>query len=162
MLLTGPTTNGARFQLNTATPNQLTVGGLQGKHLNIPGTGVKGVGVGGLVTAGGFSAIRISIEAAPWTVRTATIPVPTPSGGTATAFAFGYVHGPLSFTATTATTGAGVQLVTPILIRSLDGSDRSGFGVLQLHFIPEPGRLLQLLSTVGVLLVLGRIRMKTH
>src|SRR5262249_19806162 len=72
LLLTQPTTNGARFQVNTATPMQLTPMGAQGKRLKVPGTGIKGLGVGGLITVGGASPIRISVQAAPWTVKTAT------------------------------------------------------------------------------------------
>ncbi len=40
-----------------------------------PGGGVKGVGVGGLVTVGGTERLRFSIEAAPWTLHTATVRV---------------------------------------------------------------------------------------
>src|SRR5262249_46539555 len=72
LLLTQPTTNGARFQVATATTNQLTHLGQQGKRLGIPGTKIKGVGVGGLITVGGAGGIRISVEAAPWTIKTAT------------------------------------------------------------------------------------------
>ena len=42
-----------------------------------PGAGVKGVGVGGLVTVGGTERLRFSIEGAPWTLHTATVSVAT-------------------------------------------------------------------------------------
>jgi len=32
----------------------------------VPGTGTKGVGIGGLITAGGHGGIRLSLQASPW------------------------------------------------------------------------------------------------
>ena len=168
LLLTQPTTNGARYQVNTATPNQLTPNALQGKRLGVPGTGVKGVGIGGLVTVGGDSPIRISVEAAPWTVKTATA-IDQTSDLTGTA-AFhnvtrmGFAHGPASATTSTAQPSGVLQIVTPSQIRtnlSLGSNVKlSTLTELLIHFIPEPGLLLLLGSGVVGLAVLGRSRMK--
>jgi hypothetical protein len=168
LLLTQPTTNGARFQINTATPNQLTVGGLQGKKLGIPGTGVKGVGIGGLITVGGESAIRISVEAAPWTVKTATAIDQTDDNTGAGAFhnvtRMGFAHGPSSGTTSTAQPSGVLQIVTPSQVRTniTLGSNVKAAAITELliHFIPEPGLLLLIGSGIVGLVVLGRSRMR--
>jgi hypothetical protein len=168
LLLTQPTTNGARYQVNTATANQLTPLGTQGKRLGIPGTGIKGVGVGGLVTVGGFSAVRISLEAAPWTVRTATAIDQTDDNTGAAAFhavtRMGFAHGPASGTTSTAQPSGVVQLVTPNQVRtnlSLGSSEKVAIlGELLVRFIPEPGLLVLLGSGVAGLLLLGRNRIR--
>jgi len=169
LLLTQPTTNGARYQVNTATPNQLTPNQFQGKRLGVPGTGVKGVGVGGLVTIGGDSAIRISVEAAPWTIKTATAIDQTSDNTGSAAFhpvtAMGFAHGPASGTTSTAQPSGVLQIVTPSQIRtnlSLGSNVKlSVLTELIVHFIPEPGLLLLLGSGVVGLAVLGRNRMKS-
>lgn len=169
LLLTQPTTNGARYQVNTATPNQLTPNALQGKRLGVPGTGVKGVGIGGLVTVGGDSPIRISVEAAPWTVKTATAVDQTDDNTGAAAFhnvtGMGFAHGPASGTTSTAQPSGVLQIVTPSQIRTnlaLGSSVKlSVITQLLVHFIPEPGLLLLLGSGVVGLAVLGRNRMKS-
>ena len=62
-------------------------------------TGTKGAGIGGILTIGGTSPIRISIEAAPWTLKTKTSidQITTPVGGTVKKFVNrtekGFVHG---------------------------------------------------------------------
>jgi hypothetical protein len=168
LLLTQPTTNGARFQLATATPNQLTPNGGQGKRLGIPGTGVKGVGIGGLVTVGGFSAVRISVEAAPWTVKTATAIDQTDDNTGLAAFhnvtRMGFAHGPASGTTSTAAQSGVLQIVTPSQVRtnlSLGSNVKlSTVTELLVHFIPEPGLLLLLGSGVVGLALLGRSRMR--
>jgi hypothetical protein len=169
LVLTQPTTNGARFQVNTATPNQLTPNALQGKRLGIAGTGVKGVGIGGLVTVGGFSAIRISVEAAPWTVKTATAIDQTDDNTGLAAFhnvtRMGFAHGPASGTTSTAQTSGVLQVVTPAQVRtnlSLGSNVKVGaLTELLIHFIPEPGLLLLLGSGVVGLAALGRSRMRS-
>ena len=169
LLLTQPTTNGARYQVNTATPNQLTPNQLQGKRIGVPGTGVKGVGIGGLVTVGGDSPIRISVEAAPWTVKTATAIDQTDDNTGAAAFhnvtRMGFAHGPASATTSTAQPSGVLQIVTPSQVRTnltLGSSIKvSTITELLIHFIPEPGLLLLLGSGVVGLAVLGRSRMKS-
>jgi hypothetical protein len=168
LLLTQPTTNGARYQLNTATANQLTPGALQGKKLGVPGTGIKGLGVGGMLTVGGFSAIRISIEAAPWTLKTATAIDQTDANTGTMAFhnktQMGFAHGPASGTTSTAQPSGVLQVVTPAQVRTnlALGSNKkiSVITNLIVHFVPEPGMLLLLGSGVVGLALLGRNRMR--
>ena len=168
LLLTAPTTNGARFQVTGATANQLTPLGTQGKRLGVPGPGVKGVGVGGIVTVGGFSAVRVSLEAAPWTVRTATAVDQTDDNTGAAAFhnvtRMGFAHGPASATTSTAQPSGVVQLVTPNQVRtnlSLGSSEKVAIlGELLVRFIPEPGLLVLVGSGVAGLLLLGRKRIR--
>jgi len=75
------------------------------------------VGVGGLITIGP-GATRISVEAAPWTLRDAVVRVETPSGSTLQLVTSGSAHGPHSFTGSTALTVGQLSLVTPMLITS--------------------------------------------
>jgi hypothetical protein len=133
-------------------------------------TGTKGVGIGGIVTIGGTSPIRISIEAAPWTVKTKTSidQITTPVGGTVKKFvnrtAKGFAHGPSSNTSSTANPSGVVQLITPmqVVTNLTNGSNQkiALFGFLTVHFIPEPGMLLLLGSGVAGLVLLGRHRMR--
>ncbi len=121
--------------------------------------GVRGLGVGGLVAVSALNGVaNVSIEGAPWTLGTATLPITTTNGQLVTAFAFGFVHGPNSFTGTTATAGGVVHLVTPIATRASLGPNLSGFGRLNIRFVPEPGLLTLLASGLVGLFVLGRIR----
>jgi hypothetical protein len=135
----------------------------------VPGTGTKGVGVGGLITAGGYGGMRISLQAAPWTIKTATVlDQITPTGGPprimTTWIAKGWAHAPVSTTTSTAQGSGMVQLVTPNQVRTSMplGSNRKmgSFVILVLHFIPEPGLLLLLGSGVAGLVLLGRRRMR--
>jgi len=168
LLLTQPTTNGARYQVGTASANQLTPLGTQGRRLGIPGTGIKGVGIGGLVAVGGVSAIRISLEAAPWTVHTASAIDQTDENTGVAAFhpvtRMGFAHGPASGTTSTAQPSGVVQLVTPNQVRTnlaLGSSEKVAvFGELLVRFIPEPGLLVLLGSGVAGLLLLGRNRIR--
>jgi len=135
-----------------------------------PATGTKGVGIGGIVTIGGTSPIRISIEAAPWTVKTKTSidQITTPVGGTVKKYTnrtnMGFAHGPSSNTSSTANPSGVVQLITPmqVVTNLQNGSNLqiALFGILTLHFIPEPGMLLLLGSGVAGLVLLGRHRMR--
>ena len=115
------------------------------------------VGVGGLITIGP-GAIRISLEAAPWTLRDATVSVTTLHGSIFEFAASGSVHGPYSFTGSTALTGGQLSLVTPMLITSnqLDVAP-AAFARLTLRFVPEPRLLLLLASGVAGLWLLSRI-----
>jgi hypothetical protein len=135
----------------------------------VPGTGTKGVGVGGLITAGGYGGIRISLQAAPWTIKTATvIDQITPTGGPPrifeTWYAKGWAHAPVSTTTSTAQPSGMIQLVTPnqaVTNLPLGSSDKMGsFLIVMIHFIPEPGLLLLLGSGVAGLAFLGRRRMR--
>jgi hypothetical protein len=135
----------------------------------VPGTGTKGVGVGGLITAGGYGGIRISLQAAPWTIKTATVlDQITPTGGPprilTTWVGKGWAHAPVSTTTSTAQPSGVIQLVTPSQVTTnlpLGSSDKMGSLVITIiHFIPEPGLLLLLGSGVAGLAFLGRRKMK--
>jgi hypothetical protein len=121
-------------------------------------SGASGVGVGGLLTLGRFSPTRISVEVAPWTVGTASISVETRYGGSLLVPAHGWLHGPASFTQSTALPGGALSLVTPLQVVSEHGRLYQGFGRLTLRFVPEPGRLVLLGSGALTLLALGRRR----
>jgi hypothetical protein len=135
----------------------------------VPGTGIKGVGVGGMITAGGFGGLRISLKAAPWTIKTATVlDQITPTGGpppiTTTWVAKGWAHAPVSTTTSTAQPGGMVQFVTPNQIATnipIGSSDKIGsLVILAIRFIPEPGLPLLLASGVIGLILLGRRRLR--
>jgi hypothetical protein len=94
----------------------------------VPGPGVKGVGVGGLITyggvGGGSGGLKFSLQAAPWTIKTATVidQITTPPRygdlASVTWVAKGWAHAPASTTTSTAQPGGVVQLVTPNQIMS--------------------------------------------
>ncbi len=122
--------------------------------------GSRGVGIGGLITVGGGGSLRLSLEAAPWTIRSATVPVTTNGGGTVAVAAAGWLHGPASFTTSTAITGGAFSLVTPLRVTSNLGPPLGAFGRLTLRFVPEPGLLLLIGSGLFGLAILGRTRMR--
>jgi len=114
--------------------------------------GSYGVGVGGIATRDPLGAQRVSLLGAPWTVRTAHLTLPTTAGGSVVLGASGFVHGPYSFTGSTALVGGALQLVTPIAVSSLGGSaSASGFARLDILFVPEPRRFAALCA--GALVV---------
>jgi hypothetical protein len=133
-------------------------------------TGTKGAGIGGILTIGGTSPIRISIEAAPWTLKTKTSidQITTPVGGTVKKYVNrtekGFAHGPSTNTTSTALPSGVVQAITPmqVVTNLTNGSNQkiALFGFLTIHFVPEPGMLLLLGSGVAGLVLLGRHRMR--
>ncbi len=156
--------------LSTACTQFLTIPLTQPTTVNgVPGTDIKGVGVGGVITAGGYGGIKISLRAAPWTIKTATVlDQITPTGGPprimTTLVAKGWAHAPVSTTTSTAQPSGMVQLVTPNQVTTnlpLGSSYKMGsFVILVIRFIPEPGLLLLLGSGVAGLALLGRRRMR--
>ena len=120
--------------------------------------GQVGMGIGGLLTVGGFSeGLAISLRGAPWTIRTASVSVTTSQGATVTLTSAGWIHGPSSFTSSTVLAGGALSLVTPMQITA--GGQPSGtFARLNLRFVPEPGRLLLLTAGLGGLVATGRRR----
>jgi hypothetical protein len=134
----------------------------------VPGTGTRGVGVGGLLTAGGYGGIRISLQAAPWTIKTTTVTDQIETTGGEIVFipqtAKGWAHAPASTTTSTAQPSGVLQLVTPGQIVTnlpLGTSDKmAALVILVVHFIPEPGLLLLLGSGVVGLTVLGQRRLR--
>jgi hypothetical protein len=134
----------------------------------VPGSGVYGVGIGGLLTAGGYGGIRLSMQGAPWTIKTITVVdhLSTPGGSQifTEQTAKGWAHAPASTTSSTAQVSGVLQLVMPAQLESnipLGANDKlSGIVSMVIHFIPEPGLLLLLGSGVVGLAVLGRRRMR--
>jgi hypothetical protein len=147
--------------------------------------GIKGIGVGGLLTVNvlnGFA--NISLAAKPWQIASATlidqIELPTPSNNITfvTIQIRGFAHGPNSASSTTASfttamattpsgsitvTGGGViQLISPaqVITNLTTGtSDKiAGGTTLIVRFIPEPGLLMLIGSGVAGLALLGRSR----
>jgi hypothetical protein len=101
------------------------------------------VGQGGTTTVAG--PVNLTVAGAPWTVGTARV-------GTATAMGFAY--GPGSQTSSTARASGVIQLVTPIRITTNLPGDFAvvpAFGVLTLHFVPEPGTLALLAAGLALL-----------
>jgi hypothetical protein len=134
----------------------------------VAGTGIKGIGIGGLLTAGGYGGIRISVFAAPWTIKTASaIDQITPTGGPPrvmiTETNKGWAHAPASTTTSTAQPDGMFQLVTPsqtVTNLVLGSSEKqAAFTIVMYRFIPEPGLVLLLGSGVAGLVFLGRRRM---
>jgi len=107
------------------------------------------VGAGGIAVAGML--VDVTVIGAPWTAGTAAV-------GTLTAM--GFQHGPASLTSSTASPSGAVRLVTPIFVSTNIGASAvvPTFGVLDLHFVPEPTTLLLLGSGVAGLVMLGRSR----
>jgi hypothetical protein len=124
----------------------------------------QGIGVGGTVYAPGV--IGFTVVGAPWTINTAAAvsgPITTTaSNPDVVGTVMGFAHGPLSGGLSSAAANSGVvQLVTPAQVFTNIGP--SGklpvFGILTLHFVPEPGTLLLLGSGVAGLALIGRKRM---
>jgi hypothetical protein len=134
-----------------------------------PGDNVVGIGVGGLVTAGGgTNPIRISLEGAPWTIKTATSTDHITTTGGNQIFtprvAKGFAHGPASGTTSTAQPSGVIQLVTPAQVSTNlpfgSNAKLSSLTVTTYHFVPEPGLLLLIGSGVMGLALLGRRRIQ--
>jgi hypothetical protein len=106
------------------------------------------VGAGGVATATG--PVDVTVIGAPWTTGTASI-------GSVTAA--GYARGPGSQTSSTAMPSGEIQLVTPIrILTNLPGDFAAidAFGVLTLHFIPEPTTIALLGGGLIATAALGR------
>ena len=128
-----------------------------------PTAGRAGFGIGGTRTtaAGGVS---VTLQNAPWTIGQPTMTLHTP-GSTITTPVLpgGFAHGPASLTSSTAQRSGVVQLVTASKVyTNLTGAfpETPLIGVLNLHFVPEPGSLLLLGSGVAGLALYGRRKRK--
>jgi len=106
------------------------------------------VGVGGAATVEG--AINVTVVGAPWTTGIASV-----DGVTAA----GWARGPGSQTSSTAHASGEIQLVTPIRILTNLPNDLAAipaFGVLTLHFVPEPTTIALLGGGLVATAALGR------
>jgi hypothetical protein len=131
-------------------------------------TNTAAAGVGGLLFVGN-GVIRISIEAAPWTIKTVTVQDEITTVGKANQTTVpvtlkGFAHGPISLTTSTANPSGVVQLVTPAQVTTNLPFGSNAFvgagNTLRIHFIPEPGLLLLIGSGVVGLALLGRSRLR--
>ncbi len=133
-----------------------------GNYLPIPLTvgGTKGMGIGGSTfTVNTFAGggIKFTLQGAPWKIGVASI-----STDLGTVTRQGFAHGPASNTSSTALPSGVVQFVTPLVMATnLAPPDTIVpiFGVLRLHFVPEPGATLQLAVGVAFLTLMGHRRM---
>ena len=114
-------------------------------NLSVPLTVVGGPGGSALVTG----AVNLTVIGAPWTTGTAAVGVNTLMGGV----------NPASNTGAPSGT---VTLVTPIFVSTNIGASAivPGFGILTLHFVPEPGTLMLLGSGIAGLVAFGRSRVR--
>ncbi len=122
------------------------------------GSGSTGIGAGGLLTAGGAGDLRVSALAAPWTVKTVSLPIQTPGGASVSLQATGSVHGPASLTGSTAESGGSLSLVTPLRTVSDEGQPLTSFSRLTLYFLPEPSWGAAVAAGAALLAVMGFAR----
>lgn len=140
----------------------------------VPGGEIKGLGVGGLLTIGGYGDIRISVQMAPWTIKTVTGrgAISTEHGAIVphTWTMRGWVHGPMSSSSSTAAVGGEMLMVTPAAITSntilgFAGPDGAKFSEaagsvvsVMIRFIPEPNKGVLILCGVAFLIALSHTR----
>ena len=77
-----------------------------------------------------------------------------------TAMMAGFQHGPGSLTSSTAAASGSVRLVTPVFLSTNIAllSVVPAFGILDLHFVPEPATLLLLGGGMAWMVLLGRAK----
>lgn len=112
------------------------------------------VGAGGTATAEG--AINVTVIGAPWTTATASV------GGET---AVGWARGPQGLTSSTALPSGEIQLVTPIRILTNlpnDLASIAAFGVLTLHFVPEPTTFVLVGAGLAATAAAGRRKRRSH
>ena len=119
-------------------------------NLNVP---LTPVGNGGANFTTG--SVNLTVVGAPWTAGTAAI-------GTLTQM--GFAHGPASAASTTALPSGQIRLVTPIFVSTNIGSSAiiPSWGILTLHFVPEPTTMVLVSGGLVLLAGVGRARLRRH
>ena len=116
------------------------------------------VGIGGTTTFTGI--IAGTIGGAPWTTGTVQLTPPSFTLTSAPLTAMGFAHGPGSATSTTGLPGGVVSAVTPIFIRTNQGTNPvlPSFATLRLEIVPEPSTVFLLGAGILALGEIGRRR----
>ena len=146
--------------LDTNCPSSISV------DVDLSQNGIRGVGIGGTITAGTTTGFFISLHHSPWQLAPATLDQSISPGTIITAMATGYVRGPLLNTSTAAKIGGSIQLIAPSQVFTMGvpggfSDTQALFTRLTLKFVPEPGLSLLLGPGVVGLALLGRRRMRS-
>jgi hypothetical protein len=107
------------------------------------------VGAGGAAFVS--TLVNLTAVGAPWTAGTASV---------GTLSVAGFHHGPASLTSSAAQGSGSIRLVTPVFVSTNIGAAAvvPTFGILDLHFVPEPTTLLLLGSGIAGLVLYGRTK----